>query len=268
MKYILTILLGGLLNFTILAQSAVVPIVQTEMLIGGVQNGKWLTAKQTAQLINDENEFILINPKGTKADKRVKGKKGEDMGACPENPVIRLDLETKPDQWLPYSLALGSNLKWNPLPRIPKTISPTDKIYQKIVADFLKTRRITKTKIKISQAFRVDLEGDGTEEIIIAANYYKRGMVETQSIGDYSFVLLRKIVQGKPQNILIDGEFFTKTDDYSPPNMRDISPIADLNGDGKMEIVLDVHYYEGNWGQVYELQKNKLTRVLDVECGL
>ena len=129
----------------------------------------------------------------------------------------------------------------------------SDKTNQKIVADFLKTRRISKTKIKVTQAFQINLDGDGTQEIIIAANYYKRGMVNEQSVGDYSFVLLIKIVNGKPQNILVDGEFFTKPflekGEYDPPNIREISPIADLNGDATVDLT-DYTIIVSNFNQV------------------
>jgi hypothetical protein len=39
-----------------------------------------------------------------------------------------------------------------------------------------------------------------------------------------------------------------------------------LNGDGRMEIVLDTHYYEGHWKQVFEIEGTKLTKVLEASC--
>jgi hypothetical protein len=246
----------------IFSQPAVVPIVKDKMLMGGAQNGKWLTAQQILPQLKNETEFILIGLKGVEEGGLTLGKKGEESGVCPQNAVIDLELEIE------SGIALGSNATWNPAPRLPKNIALTNPTYQKIVADFLQTKGISKTRIKITQAFRVDLDGDAAEEVLIAANYYKRGVGEQQSAGDYSFALLRKIIGGKPQNVLIDGEFFTRQGEYDPPNLREISPIADLNGDGKMEIVLDVSYYEGRWTEVYELRQNKLAKVLEIECGL
>jgi hypothetical protein len=260
MKYFLMVLFCGFLNTPV--SSAQVPIVKDKMLLGGAQNGKWLTAQQILPQLKNETEFILVGLKGVEEGGVTLGKRGEESGACPENAVIDLELEIE------SGIALGSNAAWNPVPRLPKNIALTNPTYQKIVVDFLKIRGIAKTRIKLTQAFRVDLDGDGIEEVLIAANYYRRGMGEQQSTGDYSFVLLRKIVGGKPQNILIDGEFFAGAGEYDPPNLREISPIADLNGDGRMEIVLDVSYYEGRWTNVYELRQNKLAKVLEIECGL
>ena len=136
----------------------------------------------------------------------------------------------------------------------------------KIAADFLKTKGIVKTKIKLSQIVQIDLEGDGQNEVLITGNFYKKGLMEEQSAGDYSFVLLRRIVKGKTRDVLIEGDFFTKRGEYAPPNEREILAIADLNGDGKMEIVLHSFYYEGSWNQVFEIKGTKLSKVLEVSC--
>ncbi len=269
MRKVLPILCLLIFTLSVSAQETIVPIVHNITLLGGTQNGKWITAEKTAESLKDKTEFNIINFNGVEKDK-VFGTKGERQGACLENPVIKLP-ETEmdnPDENVRF--ALGANAKWNPLPRIPQAISLTDKTYTKAVSDFLKTKGIAKTNIVITQIYRIDLEGDGQDEVIIAGNYYKKGMSEEQSVGDYSFVLLRKIVKGKTQNILMGGEFFTaklvKSRDFDPPNMREISAIADLNGDGKMEFVLWDIYYEGNRTAVFEMKNGKPVKVLESEC--
>lgn len=254
----------------VFSQSTVIPIVVGEDLIGGTQNGKWLTAEETDGQINDKTEFKAINFNeislgvfvGTKADR----------GVC-ENARItfeRLYPDVEDDDKSP--LFIGTFADWDPLPRLSKKLLSSNKSNQKIVADFLKTKGIGKTKIKITQAFQIDLEGDGKKEIIIAANYYKKGMVEEQNVGDYSFVLLRKIVNGKPQNILIDGEFFTakliQSGEFAPPNSRKINAIADLNGDGKIEIVISNFGYEAHNQAIFEVKNSKPVKVLEVGCGV
>lgn len=267
MRKVLPILCLLIFTLSVSAQETIVPIVHNITLLGGTQNGKWITAEKTAESLKDKTEFNIINFNGVEKDK-VFGTKGERQGACLENPVIKLPETDNPDENVRF--ALGANAKWNPLPRIPQAIGLTDKTYTKAVADFLKTKGIAKTNIAITQIYRIDLEGDGQDEVIIAGNYYKKGMSEEQSVGDYSFVLLRKIVKGKTQNILMGGEFFTaklvKSRDFDPPNMREISAIADLNGDGKMEFVLWDIYYEGNRTAVFEMKSGKPVKVLESEC--
>jgi hypothetical protein len=93
-------------------------------------------------------------------------------------------------------------------------------------------------------------------------------MMELAGRGDYSFVLVRKITGGKPKNILLTGEIITKITNDSTTNQYQISSIADLNGDGKMEIVVNGNYYEGDWSQIFELKGNQFSKVLEFECGL
>lgn len=251
------------------AQKTVVPIVNFITLLGGSQNGKWIAAETAASALKDQTEFNIINFTGLEKVP-VFGTKGERQGVCPEIPVIRLEEPETDDSEEKVRFALGANADWNPLPRIPNAINFKDRAYIKIVSDFLKTKGISKTQIEITQGFKIDLEGDGQDEIVIAGNYYKNGMQEEQSVGDYSFVLLRKTIKGKPQNILIGGDFFTSklldSAEYDPPNSHEISAIADLNGDGKMEIVVHIFYYEGNRQTVYEVKGGKLVKVLETEC--
>jgi len=63
MKFILTILTFLLLKPIIVGQTSVVPIISDNILLGGVQNGKWLTAKQTLPLIKNEVDLFLISCK-------------------------------------------------------------------------------------------------------------------------------------------------------------------------------------------------------------
>lgn len=241
-------------------QVSVVPFASDYYLLGGSQNGKWLKAETVAPTIETKTKMVFVGLKGVAKGDAVLNNTGEDYGACPENKMMRLEPETT------AGFAVGANADWNLVPRLPKSIAVTNKTYRKIAADFLRTKSIARTKINLSQIVQVDLEGDGQAEILITGNFYKHGIMEAQTVGDYSFALLRKTVNGRVRNILIDGEFFTKRAYYDPPNSREILAVADLNGDGRMEIVLDTHYYEGNWKQVFEINETKLSKVLEVSC--
>ena len=241
-------------------QKTIVPIATEHYLLGGVKDGKWLTAETVEPVLGKKTEMSVVGLKGATKNSVIMNNTGEEYGACPENKLIKIESKIKPD------FVVGANASWNIVPRVPKLIAKTDKNYQKIAADFLRTKGIAKSKIVLNQVIEIDLEGDGSKEVIITGNFYKKGLMEDQTIGDYSFALLRKTVGGKAKNILIDGEFFTKRGAYDPPNERKILAVADLNGDGRMEIVLDTSYYEGSWKQVFEVSGTKLTKVLEASC--
>ena len=145
--------------------------------------------------------------------------------------------------------------------------------YLKVVSDFLRPKGIVHKNIELKQAFRVDLEGDGQEEVILAASKIWNEPEQERPklpIDEYSFVLLRKIVNGKPQSFLITGAFYPKNRFAYDDNDYDISAIADLNGDGKMEVIVYGQYYEGNSAQVFQIIGNNAVAVkaLSVSCGV
>ncbi len=265
MKTILTILFTALFVSSVSAQTKIVPLagMRYAVLLGGAENGKWVKPEKVIPTLKDQTEFVIAGLKGVEEGGVTVGKKGEQSDICGDDYLsFEFDLESD------TGVAIGSNAKWNPVPRIPQEVSVTSKDYIKIVGDFLKTQKITKSPVKITKAFRVDLEGDGTDEVILSATYYKKGEFESQTVGDYSFVLMRKIVNKKVQNILVWGEFITKNEELPPPNTYEITGVADLNGDGKMEIAAVSAYYEGMEQTVFEIQGNKPTKVLEVACGL
>jgi hypothetical protein len=61
---------------------------------------------------------------------------------------------------------------WNALPRKPRIADTTQQVYVDAVRDFLKTKGIEQPKVKIDNILRVDLDGDGEDEVLISATNY------------------------------------------------------------------------------------------------
>ncbi len=82
--------------------------------------------------------------------------------------------------------------------------------------------------------------------------------------GDYSIVLLRAVRNGKAVNIPLSF------DHPKPGEMQYITKllaIADLEGNGKMEIVISSDYYEGISVAVYRLANGDAKLVVDNGVG-
>ena len=276
MKYFLMLVSILLFNLGIYPQSDVILIAHNNYLVGGTRNGKWLNDEEVPNDFGKPSKFIGFDSfKSGEKPSEIYGSLGQT--GCGANVFYFSKSPTVPesifdDTTLKPILAISSNAKWNPLPRLPRKLDTTNKTYQKIALDFLKTKGIKPKNFKFENAFSIDLEGDGSDEIFLEATNYKNKNGEIGSparAGSYSFVLMRKIINGKPQNILIGGEFHPKKpeiEDYVTES--DLSAFADLNGDGKIELILEnIYSYGGVSTEIYESQNNILKEVLAVECG-
>jgi hypothetical protein len=158
------------------------------------------------------------------------------------------------------------------MPRLPRAIDPKDTTYMEVVSDILKGEGIKKPEVKITQAYKVDLDGDGKQEVVIVANRYAQGLRELSGVGnetsagDYTLVLVRKIIGEKVQNIVLAKAVWLKGDDGPLPRANHLSAIADLNGDGVMELVFYSAYHEGSGSVVVQLNGTKATTVLECSC--
>jgi hypothetical protein len=240
------------------------PIVAVEhgFLVGAGGSGKWVKMEDAAKTIRGGDQYHLYTL--TERLGVVKGGKPHSFEEpCPDQQVI--DFLPKPKRGV---IALAGS--WNALPRIPKVQDPTQPVYQKAVADFLIGKGIRAPKVKITKIMRIDLDGDGQEEVLISAtNYFtKDGSVPSNTVaGSYSCVLLRRVVGDKVVTQLVDGEFYPKAATFNAPNSYEISAVLDLDGDGKMEVILDSGYYEGGGTAVYSVSGKKPRQVLLIGCG-
>ena len=248
---------------TVVADDSFVPIVGLKVrgLIGGVQNGNFVGTKSIFGKVSDA-KYNLFGLKD--------GDKSELRGAQPLSSAYPCDdlyiVEFQPTTT--SGVAIGANANWNPRPRPLKQLALTGAVYKKAVTDVLKSNKLAKSPVKITQAVSVDLDGDGTQEVLINGSYHKNKSVFYEAkAGDYSFLLVRKTVAGKAQDTIIDSHFVTE--DNAKPDILEFSAIADLNGDGTMEIVYYSQYHEGDGAGVYEMKDGKFVRVkeLGVGCG-
>lgn len=117
----------------------------------------------------------------------------------------------------------------------------------------------------IFQVAVADIDADGTEEIAIVAKDLPNDLFGQP--GDYSVGLLRKLIEGDWQTAVLETSIGEPDSAYVLSHS--IAAIADLNGDGKMEIVVDAAYYEGAGTAAYEYINDDLgpEPVLGGGCG-
>lgn len=246
------------------AAGTITPIVDLNLggLLGGVREGKWVKDQETAESLKEKTEFVFINENSEPESGTMTGLLIEPEPPCDE--YFGMKFESSPKA----GIAVGSSAKWDLFPRKPFKLSADNNTYKRIVTSFLQKRGLRNTTAKIKSIFKIDLDGDKQDEVVIAATYYQDGLSSSARAGDYSFVIVRKIVRKSVVEILLAGDFIKKDVEFGAPSEYDISAIADLNGDGIMEIVVFGAYYEGAFSSVFEITGQKAKSVLETGCGV
>jgi hypothetical protein len=242
------------------------PIVEinTGYLFGGSADGKWIKADKAAKSMKGHTAFRVFGL-AQEVGKATGGKpKPADAEVCSD--MLQVSLPSKPKEGV-----IGLSAPWNALPRKPQMADPTEQVYVDAIRQFLESRGMRDPKVKIARILRVDLDGEGEEEVLInATNYFTEDgdvPMDTAAPGSYSIVLLRRALAGKVENELIAGDFYVK-DESSASNLYEIRGVFDLNGDGKLEVVVHSHYYEGADTTIYDCSGPKCEAALSVGCGL
>ena len=235
--------------------------VQYGYLIGAIESGRWIEPTDATNSVKAGTKLTVYGVLGSVATVDVL-KLDTRNEPCPDRPVVKL----RPAKLTKGALAFAAS--WNASPRHPKSVGA--KQHNDVVRQFLRERGLRNPIVHISQIVSMDLDGDGQDEFVIAATHYKNGdqIPDESSANTYSFVMIERVVDGKTKTELVDGEFYPEAKADSAPNRFEIAALLDLNGDGKIDIVLRSAYYEGDEISVYEYQPMGVKKVLSVGCGL
>jgi hypothetical protein len=263
------------LSAVVVRAADVHPIIEIETgyFFGGSKNGKWIKPDEAAQSTGEKTTYQVYSL--TKQAAQITAGKPKSVDEpCPD--TLMVSLSSKPKEGV-----IGLAAPWNALPRTPMIADATQPVYVEAVRDFLKARGVTDPKVRITRILRIDLDGDGEEEVLISAtNYFTdtksndssaapfpEAPIHAPQPGSYSIVILRRVVGGNVQTKLVTGEVYAKADESVAPNVYNVSAILDLNGDGKLEVIVHSFYYEGGQTTIYHCESDKIEAALSVECG-
>jgi hypothetical protein len=259
-----TLLFGGRADVPTSTSGPVHSIVEMSehCLIGGVQNQRWVRAGQFQKTFKSPGTFTLYTLQGRVGEVTLHRNAESE---CQESWAGKTATDSQ------SGIAIQSP-SWNVMPRLPQRIDPKDPADVQVVGDILKGEGIPKPDVEITQAYKVDLDGDGKDETVIVANRYAQGLNELSGVanetsaGDYTLVVIVKIIDGKSQNIILAHGVWLSGNQGPLPRANHLSAIADLNGDGVMELVFYDAYHEGSGSVVIQLKGSRATMVLECSC--
>ena len=251
------------------ANGPVHPIVDVARgyVLGGSAGGKWLDLKAIAPSIPAQQSYRVYGLGGY-IGTGIGPKPASEGAPCDETLFSHLKPTAKGTTFDDHALAFAGD--WNPRPRRVRLLKTNNPIYRRLVAQMLRQHGL-RSPAQITQLMQVDLDGSGEPAMLIVGQRYTAteappGGISFKALaGDYAFVWLRRMRQGKLQTQFLESEFHRTIS--QAPNFFRIANVLDLNGDGKMEVVVRGQYYEGDWTSVYSETKGEFKEVLSSGCG-
>ncbi len=244
---------------------AIDPEGQTCLLGGGV-NGAALSTDLLSKLLKPKQNFQLYSLRGRQSPilwpigppKKIEEK------TC--SPHFRQPLSLTAAEIGVAQIAIfdsDGNSRIAVLPKTLTILNRKNEKYSRVLASFLERQKIKDVPLKISQLIQTDLDGDGKLEVIINAINTERGLDRK---GEYSIVLIVREDDGKTKIDTVQNEI-TIEDSNMPAVLWEntIAAIADIDGDGKMEIIMYGQFYHGQgWDLV---NSNNMLKERSVICG-
>ncbi|PKL46939.1 MAG: hypothetical protein CVV42_14695 [Candidatus Riflebacteria bacterium HGW-Riflebacteria-2] len=240
-------------------KAEVVPVV-ADLLLGGWMNGNWLDAETIASHVPAGLVYKTYSFDGPQSDTTGFAPRYEEEGC--EHYSIDFDDGCVTSDTL---LAVGS--RHNGMPRRPRLQTDGLKPYEELVAGYLKKNGIF-AEPQIQQVVRVDLDGDGSEEVVVVAG--NADASNTRFVENtYSLVLFRRLVNGKVLTDILHEHYYHENSEgmADSPSSYETVFAVDINGDGVLELLLYGRYYEGFWYEIYEFSSKGLKKVLSAGLG-
>lgn len=237
------------------------PVLFTETghLLGGWANGDWVSAAETAPQLRGGELYRHYGTDGAHGSGAGSAPRPDPAG-CPESWVV--DLKSRPPGAV-VSVAGG----WNALPRLPVKLSPALPVYRAAAKDWLEQQGVAEPNLELTAVIRIDLDGDGTDEVLVSGIQRRGPVSEAPRTQDRSFIFLRKLDRGTVATVTVVSNIPTADRRADPAHRYEILAILDLNGDNAMEILVRERYFDGEAITALAVEGLAVREVLTLACG-
>ncbi|HJU52001.1 MAG TPA: hypothetical protein VJ815_06675 [Acidimicrobiia bacterium] len=233
-------------------------VVSSSGLLGYHDGTHWVPGEAILE-VEGGKEFQVID---------LEGVTGTAVGSALEicepsqTPMISMDPPLPVGHREPGAVAI-TGASWNPLPRVAALTGTPPPDFIEEAVEFIAGRGLADPDPAVAQYLTFDLEGDGEKEELLVARRIPEDLFG--NVESYSLVMMRKMLDTEGATILL--EFSQGAADNAYVVLHAVTAIVDLNGDDKMEIVVDGYYYEGSGTTAWEYLDDDLGTVAALSAG-
>ena len=227
------------------------------ILVGGVmQQRGWLSAEDAAAYVSPDMNYDLYSPLATA---HVAGRALEFGSTCRHH--FLSSSAQMPDAMV------GVASHWIVERRGAQDLSIDNPAYVQALSEWFQSQGNSPAEIRITRILQADIEGDGIDEILLNASYFKDASGHMAETGDYSMVLMRKVVGDQVITIpLVHDYYISSAPELMYPNTYSLTEAIDLNQDGILEVVVGVRRWEGLGAVVYRVDGQNVREVMRAIC--
>ncbi len=231
-------------------------------MVGGTQNERWLAADEVAEYIRPDQTFDIYAPEGFAGEASIVND-GFFM-----QPSLCGAYYIGTDFGLDVPGLVGVARGWDVTFRPSQDLPLDTPVYRQAVADWLVSQGVPQPDVRITRVVRVDLEGDGVDEVFINASRFLDESGHNTELGDYSILLMRRVAGDSVVTVpLVADVYLSPTAELSFPFTYLLVNALDLNRDGTLEVIVDVSRWEGDGVLVYQVDGVNVTQVLMSVCA-
>lgn len=251
------------------------PVLIKGLLIGGLHQGEWMPYDDfyTAGIVDFDGFVYDVYVDDTLTGQAEGGLPLSFLTGEPVEPdgdlseMADVPLYDDNQDKVVYDMAIRAD--WDLFPRGYESRDTDHPEYLGLAEDMIAAEGVEDPVTEVKQVISVDLDGDGTDEVLIAADNTNDGQFEGVGKGDNAVLLFRKIVDGQPVDQLVDSYILTEDLDYASVYrlLYEVMTCADLDGDGTLEVVVKSWYYEGVTYSVYKLTNDQLELMVSNGVG-
>lgn len=267
---------------TTVASTTTVPAgpaaVDVPLLVGGADGGwlylgSWAVDRWAEPL--DSGGLPLDPPVGVGSTMTVSNLAGEATGvtgafveACfdeRQGPTIDTPVAPPDPPGFGYNAVALTGNTWPLKPRPVADTRTGPATYQELGEGIFAGDAVDASVGTVQQVVVADLDGDGDDEAVVAFDHIQPS-AGPGAIGDFAALFLVD-TDTRATSPIFDAAVVAADADFPLITNFRVLDVADLNGDGRMEVLVHVWYYEGASVYVLEYDGATLTEVLATGCG-